>query len=113
FQVFTLPAVHGDTDKALDESNTVVITESMAEKYFGTTDAMGKTIEIKKGSGTIPFQVTAVIEDIPHNSHFNFDFMLSMKNADYQWGQLTSHNFNTYLLLKKGTDYKIFEENFK
>src|SRR5690606_25570664 len=52
------------------------------------------------------------IKDIPHNSHFNLNFMLSMRNANYEWGQLTSHNFNTYLLLKKETDYKAFEKKF-
>ncbi len=35
-----------------------------------------------------------------------------MKNVNYEWGQLTSHNFHTYLVLKKGTDYKAFEKNF-
>ncbi len=112
FRVFTLPALHGNTKTALDEPNTMVVTESTAKKYFGTPDVLGKTIEIKNDATTIPYKITAVIKDIPHNSHFNFDFMLSMKSANYQWGQLTSHNFNTYLLLKKGTDYKVFEKNF-
>jgi len=58
------------------------------------------------------YKVTAVIKDIPQNSHFNFDFFFSMKNVDYQWGQFLSHNFHTYLLLKPGTDYKAFEKNF-
>ena len=35
-----------------------------------------------------------------------------MKNVDYQWGQFLDHNFNTYLVLKKGTDYKSFEKKF-
>ena len=112
FRVFTLPALHGNTKTALDEPNTMVVTESTAKKYFGIPDVLGKTIEIKNDATTIPYKITAVIKDIPHNSHFNFDFMLSMKSANYQWGQLTSHNFNTYLLLKKGTDYKVFEKNF-
>ena len=58
------------------------------------------------------YKITAVIKDIPSNSHFHFDFMFSMKNAGYEWGQLTSHNFHTYLLLKKGADYKQLEKNF-
>jgi putative ABC transport system permease protein len=109
FNVFTLPAVAGDTKTALDEPNTVVITESTAKKYFGSVDAVGKTIEADK----TPYKVTAVIKDIPHNSHFNFDFIFSMKNVtDYQWGNYLSHNFQTYIVLKKGTDYKAFEKNF-
>lgn len=112
FEVFTLPAIEGNTKTALDEPNTVVITESSARKYFGTADALGKTLVTKNGDSTTPYKVTAVIKDIPTESHFNFDFLFSMKNADYNWGQLTSHNFYTYLLLKPGTNYKAFEKNF-
>ncbi|MES2849493.1 MAG: ABC transporter permease [Bacteroidota bacterium] len=109
FDVFTLPAIAGDTKTALNEPNTVVITESTAKKYFGTTDAVGKTIETNDNTSTV-YKITAVIKDIPHNSHFNFDFIFSMDNADYSWGQFTSHNFFTYLLLKKGTTQQAFEK---
>lgn len=112
FNVFTLPALEGNTATALNEPNTVVITASAAKKYYGTDNVLGKTVEVKNDATTIPYKITAVIKDIPHNSHFNFSFMFSMKNVDYQWGQFTSHNFNTYLLLKPGTDYKLFEKNF-
>ena len=111
FDVFTLPAISGDTKTALNEPNTVVITESTAKKYFGTADAVGKTIETNDNNSTL-YKVTAVIKDIPHNSHFNFDFIFSMDNAGYQWGQYTSHNFHTFLLLKPGINYKTFEKNF-
>mgnify|MGYP000858872915 FL=1 len=89
-----------------------MINETTAKKYFHTTHALGKTVEVKNGQTTIPYKVTAVIEDIPRQSHFNLDFMFSMKNADYQWGQMTSHNFHTYLLLKPGTDPVAFQKNF-
>ena len=112
FTVFTLPVIEGDTRTALNEPNTVVITESTARKYFGSVNVMGKTVEVKNDEATIPYKVTAIIKDLPHNSHLNFDFLFSMKNVDYQWGQLTSHNFHTYLLLKPGTDHKAFEKNF-
>ncbi len=112
FTVFALPVIEGDIKTALHEPNTVVVTESTARKYFNTTNVLGKTIEVKNDATTVPYKITAVIKDIPHNSHFNFDFLFSMKNVDYQWGQLTSHNFHTYLLLKPGTDYKAFEKNF-
>jgi putative ABC transport system permease protein len=108
FNVFTLPAVAGNTKTALNEPNTVVITESTAKKYFGGSNAVGKTIEADK----VPYKVTAVIKDIPHNSHFNFDFIFSMDNVDYQYGNYLSMNFQTYILLKEGTDYKAFEKNF-
>src|SRR4051812_31138020 len=69
FDVFTLPAIEGDTRTALNEPNTVVITESMAKKYFSSTQALGKNLEIKDEKNPL-YKVTAVIKDIPENSHF-------------------------------------------
>lgn len=111
FDVFTLPAITGDTKNALNEPNTVVITQSTANKYFGTTDVVGQTIETNENNSTL-YKVTAVIRDIPRNSHFNFDFIFSMDNVEYGWGNFLSHNFQTYILLKPGTDSKAFEKNF-
>lgn len=111
FDVFTLPGIEGDTKTALNDPNTVVLTESSALKYFGTTNIIGKTIEIKDNENPV-YTVTAVIEDMPRNSHFHFDFIFSMDNVDYGWGNFLSHNFQTYIQLQKGTDYKEFEKNF-
>ena len=111
FTVFTLPVIAGDTRTALNEPNTVVITESAAKKYFGTADAVGKTLETTDNNNSV-YKVTAVIKDMQRNSHFHFDFIFSMKNVQYQWGNFLSNNFYTYLLFRKGTDYKSFEKNF-
>jgi putative ABC transport system permease protein len=111
FDVFTLPAVSGDTKTALNEPNTVVITESTAKKYFGTSEAVGKTLEAGDNNGTL-YKVTAVIKDVPHNSHFNFSMIFSMDNVQYGFGNYLSQNFQTYILLKKGTDPKAFSKNF-
>ncbi len=111
FKVFTFPVVSGSTDKALNEPNTVIITESIAQKYFGTDKAVGKFIETDDNGGTL-YKVTAVIRDMPENSHFRFDFLFPMKNLHYDWGNYVASNFHTYLLLKAGTDYKEFEKNF-
>lgn len=109
FQVFTLPAVSGNTATALNEPNTVVLTQSAARKYFGAEGALGKIIEADK----TPYKVTAVIEDVPRNSHFHFDFLFSMDNVEYDWGNFLSNNFQTYIVLQEGTDYKAFEKNFR
>jgi putative ABC transport system permease protein len=109
FNVFTLPAIHGDTHNALNEPNTVVITESTARKYFGKTDVIGQNIETDDKN---LYKITAVIKDVPANSHFRFDFILSMKNVQYGFGNFLSNNFQTYIVLKKGTDYKAFDKNF-
>ncbi len=111
FDVFTFPAIEGEAKNALNEPNTVVITETAAKKYFGTTAALGKILEIKDRNNTV-YTVTAVIEDMPRNSHFHFDFLFSMDNVDYGWGNFVSHNFHTYLLLNPGTDHRQFEKNF-
>jgi putative ABC transport system permease protein len=110
FRVFTLPALYGDTRTALNDPNTVVITESAARKYFGTADALGKIVETNENGQTL-YKVTAVIKDVPHNSHFNFDFYFSMDNVQYGFGNYLSHNFQTYLLLKEGANYKDLEKN--
>jgi putative ABC transport system permease protein len=113
FDVFTFPAIAGDTRTALNDPNTVIVTESTAKKYFGTTDVIGKTVETPVGNNKNDvYKITAVIKDMPKNAHFNYDFLFSMKNANYKFGQLLSHNFHTYLLLAKGTDYKVFEKKF-
>jgi len=113
FKVFTLPVIIGDTKTALSDPNTVVITETAANRYFGSPQlAIGQMLETDDNEKTL-YKVTSVIEDIPRNSHFNFDFFFSMANVDYNFGNYLSHNFHTYVLLKEGTDYRVFNKNFK
>src|SRR5207244_3167392 len=107
FSIFTLPSIQGNTRTALNEPNTVVVTKSAALKYFGTTDVVNKTIETNDNRSTV-YKVKAVVQDVPKNSHFNFDFFFSMKNVDYEWNQHLSNNFHTYLLLKPGVDAEAF-----
>lgn len=111
FDVFTLPAVNGDPKTALNEPNTIVITESTAKKYFNSTNVIGKVLETND-NGKTDYKITAVLKDIPHNSHLRFDMLMSMDNAQYGWGNYLSHNFFTYLVLKEGVDYKEFEKKF-
>lgn len=112
FDVFTFPAIIGDTKAALKQPNTVVITETAAIRYFGSAElAMGEMLETDDNDQTL-YKVTAVIEDIPKNSHFNFDFFFAMANVDYAFGNFLSHNFHTYVVLREGTDYEVFNKNF-
>ena len=111
FRIFTLPAIYGDTKNALNDPNTVVITERAAKKYFGAVDVVGRSIQTNENGKTL-YKVTAVIKDVPHNSHFNFDLFFSMDNVQYEYGNFLSHNFQTYLLLKEGTNYKDVEKLF-
>jgi putative ABC transport system permease protein len=112
FKVFDFPAIAGNTMTALNEPNSVVITETMAKKYFGTIDAVGKILETNDNNRAI-YKVTAVIKDIPSNSHLTFNFLMPMQNLNYEWGNYSSTNFYTYLLLENGADYKSFEKNLE
>lgn len=113
FDVFTLPAILGNTKTALTEPNTVVITETAAKRYFGSAErAIGKMLETDDNTKTL-YKVTAIIEDMPKNSHFHFDFFFSMANVNYGFGNYLSNNFHTYVVLKAGTNYKDFNKNFK
>ncbi|OAN64599.1 hypothetical protein A8B79_00180 [Balneola sp. EhC07] len=112
FNVFTIPVIHGNAETALLEPYTLALSRSKALKYFGTEYVVGKTLLLDDDQ---TFEITAVYEDMPETSHFNFEFLLSMEtNADEaNNGVWISNNFRTYLLLKEGTDLNAFEENFK
>src|SRR3984893_12013078 len=71
FQVFTLPFLQGNARTALLEPNTLVISKTLAQKYFGTEDPMGKVLNFKDQKTN--FRITGVIDDVPENSHFHFD----------------------------------------
>ena len=104
FDVFTLPMINGNPATALVEPNSVVITESIAKKYFNSVDVVGKTLVL---NDTQNYKVTGVIKDIPKQSHFNYGFFLSMSsNGDSKETTWLSNNFNTYVLLKPGADFK-------
>ncbi|WP_299903047.1 ABC transporter permease [uncultured Aquimarina sp.] len=110
FNVFTFPALKGNPKIALKAPNTVVLSEKAAIKYFNGVDtAIGEALEV---NNTL-YKVTAIIEDMPKNSHFHLDVLLSMANVDYNFGDYLSHNFHTYIVLKEGTDYKKFNNNFR
>jgi putative ABC transport system permease protein len=108
FDVFTLPMIAGDPHTALVNANTVVITERMAKKYFNAVDVVGRTLMI---NDSLPYKVTGVIREIPAQSHFHYDFFLSLTDLPetQRTDRWLSNNFNTYLVLREGTDPKQFE----
>lgn len=105
FNVFPQKIVEGNPATALTEPFSIVITRSLAEKYFGKkTPAVGKTLKTVYDL----YKVTAVIEDVPKNSHIRYDMLISMATLLKNFrgdGQGSWGNFNnfTYVLLKPGT----------
>ena len=80
-QVFDFPLLAGDPETALRDLNSIIITQSMAEKYFGDANPLGKVIGIDYNEKA-DLTVTGVIHDVPHNSHFHFDFLLPIGLTD-------------------------------
>lgn len=115
FSIFTLPLINGNPKTALAEPNSVALSESYARKYFGSTDCLGKVIEVDvPGRGKSVYTVSAVYSDMPDQSHFHLDLFVSSTtfperiNSD-GW---SANNFITYLLLKERTSYTELEKKF-
>lgn len=101
FRVFTLPKIAGSPSEGLKRPNSVVLTFSMAQKYFGGTDgATGKTIQLDDEDYT----VVGVIHDLPNNAHFQFDFLIPIPETIFgvvklnEWSSNRAKIFYTYIL---------------
>ena len=105
-EMFDLPLIRGEKSQVLADMNSVILSESSAEKYFGLDDPIGKTLRVDDQHD---FQVTGVFADVPFNSHFDFDFLISFQNLERvisngnlnSWGQF---NYFAYLQLAEGAD---------
>jgi putative ABC transport system permease protein len=112
FDVFGFPVVRGDAKKALNNVNGILISESTAKKYFNTEDPIGKHLIVYPDSALL--EVMAVFKDVPEQSHFHFDMLVSYvreKSFDpedeyYTWADFGHFN---YLRLKPGADPKALE----
>lgn len=109
FDIFTYKVIRGNPKSALLEPNKIILTEKTANKYFGKTDPIGKSIV----TGDKAYEVTAVIKDIPTNSHFRFDGLASRKNLPKQLGNWGNFGVFTYLLFPENFDIKSFEKKMQ
>jgi len=110
--MFPVKLRDGNDSSALDEPNTAVISESVARKFFGEENSMGKSFRLNKGA---VFKVTGTFSDIPDNSHMKFNILISWPTfvawvgpqAETKWDW---DGFYTYVLLQKGTNPSDFEK---
>jgi len=115
FQVFQLPFVVGNPKTCLFDPNSVVITERMAEKYFGENweqeSVLGRMITLYTDQ---PFVVTGVIRNLPFNTHFKFDILLPFRKLyEYGWYLHWGNNYYyAYFLLEKGADPEYLSSQF-
>jgi len=109
-QIFSIPLIEGNATDALVQPNSIVISRSFAKKYFGSEEALGKSLAI--GTRETPYKITGVIDKVPDNSHFHFDAFLSLSTwhiTNKTWSNLGPY---TYLVLDKNADPKKLEAKF-
>jgi putative ABC transport system permease protein len=110
FDVFSWKLLAGNPEKALVAPNSMVLTESIAKKYFGDSNPIGQILMVDNKR---PYTVTGVMEDVPANSHFTFDLLMSMSTFRQvrptifnEWGYV---DFYTYFLVPEGQDIASLE----
>jgi len=106
FRIFTFPFVKGNPKTAFSKPHSMVITEDLAKKLFGDDDPLGETIHLEHRT----FEITGIIENIPRNSHLQFDFLIPCEIFSSLEEDWTSNNCYTYVLLQKNWSYKELSE---
>ncbi|WP_319482209.1 ABC transporter permease [uncultured Draconibacterium sp.] len=105
FSIFNYNVIEGDAIAAVSEPNKIALTKKVALKYFGNTNAIGKTLT----AGANSYEVVAILENVPSNSHFRFDAIAARNNLPKQLGSWGNFGVFTYLLLPDNIDVKAFE----
>jgi putative ABC transport system permease protein len=108
--IFTLPMVQGNAATALATTHSIVITESLAQKYFGTTAVVGRNLVAIDGN--TPLKIGGVIRDIPAQASFHYDILVTMQGDSMQI-KSSFYNFfpmSTFVLLKPGTNFNVFNK---
>ncbi|MPR34782.1 ABC transporter permease [Salmonirosea aquatica] len=116
FSMFNYPLIRGNRKGIMTKTRQVVLTESMATKYFNTLDVLGKTVKIPKpDGGALVLEVVGVVPDSPANTHLKFDMLFSYPTMLSDMGE-TEDNWNgnntlTYLELAENADYDAFTKS--
>ena len=113
FDFFSFKLISGNAKTALEEPNTVVLTEKTARKYFGDENPLEKLITIDEG-GKVTYKVTGVAADCPSNSHFKFNVLLSVGSDSYfDLNAWFNSGVFTYFLLRENTSVSDVENKFE
>lgn len=109
FKIFALQFIEGDPESALAEPNSIVLTETAAQRIFGNESPVGKLLPTESGQN---FKVTALVKDFSRKSHFRCDYLESL--STYKVNETWSDNwFTTYLVLQPGTDVAEFDKKLE
>jgi len=110
FKVFSLPVIAGNPETALAEPNSIAISETIANKYFPNENALGQTLIL---DNDLNMKITAIYKTLPTNTHFHFNILIAMEGLEEAKRQVWySNNFQTYVLLRQGTDARQLESKF-
>jgi putative ABC transport system permease protein len=115
FKIFTFKTFSGNPESALEQPYSVVLTKTIADKIFKNEQPIGKTLQLSDNKNL--FTVTAIVEDVPQNSHFTFTMLCSFESMREQVGAqmeqwMGDFQNYTYILLNKGVDHEKFEAIF-
>jgi putative ABC transport system permease protein len=111
-KLFDIPLVSGSPETALEEPQTIILSESAAHRFFGAEEPLGKELSINSDGSKV--RVTGVFKDLPQNTHLKFDMLVSFTSLDQEYYNTTWvwPEFYNYVKLKSGTDSKIITEKF-
>jgi len=111
FETFSFNLIQGNAATALMEPNSMVITPTIAKKYWGDDDPLGKQVILDNKT---EYKITGVMQEIPRNTHFNFDIFLSMESLEESRSdQWMSFNYQTYIVLREESSPEELEGKFK
>jgi len=106
--VFQLQIIRGSAVSAFDFSNSIILSQSMAEKYFQKENPLGKTLKLNNKKNYV---VKAVFEDAPKNSHYDFQILVNATDEpNFQLDQWRKMNAYSYVVLDKKTNPEAFEK---
>ena len=112
FDFFSFPLTEGDAQTALEAPYSIVLTEQTALKYFGSDSPVGKTLRIGIGyGGTREYLVTGVVQGLPSNTHFEFDFVASIKEFKLR-RNINDSWYHTYIRLAENASPEVLESKF-
>jgi putative ABC transport system permease protein len=119
FNFFSFNMIRGDKPNVLKEKGQIVLTESLAKKIFGTTDVVGRAIDLEQSISTEKhtYVITGIMEDVPDNSSIRFEAVTNFFSLENLFGKNFEDDFSEWsytslLLLNKNTDLEQFKETF-
>lgn len=111
-EMFDFELLNGNRKTALEKPNSVILSKTSVQKLFGNEDPIGKTVT-SYGRDTSSYMVTGILNDVPENSQFQFDGLISLSSRYQPWMNNWGNNWlNTYLELVPGTDVAAMEKKF-